>query len=191
MGRTLTSIGLPPGHRCPYPRTGAESYTLDHGRAGPPATRSGGLARRLFWGPTRSRGGRETGRTFQTALSPIPNFFVQRERGQDRAPTQEPPRTRTGPPPGQTRPAREPPPGKRRAGPAGQGRRGLGRGLGGRRAAAGGGRREGESLRATEPATTATFEWTESVGRYGVACPTSGGLGYLAPRSLVREWTRA
>jgi hypothetical protein len=109
------------------------------------------------------------------------------ERGQDRAPTPESPRTRTGPPPGQTRPAREPPPGKRRAGPAGQGRRGLG----GRRAAAGGGRREGESLRPTEPATTATFEWTEPVGRYGVVCPTSGGLGYLAPRSLVREWTRA
>jgi hypothetical protein len=54
------------------------------------------------------------------------NFFVQGERGQDRAPTPESPRTRTGPPPGQTRPAREPPPGKRRAGPAGQGRRASG-----------------------------------------------------------------
>jgi hypothetical protein len=61
------------------------------------------------------------------------------ERGQDRAPTPEPPRTRTGPPPGQTRPAREPPPGKRRARAGGtreEGPRGAkGRG---RRGAAGG-----------------------------------------------------
>jgi hypothetical protein len=79
------------------------------------------------------------------------------ERGQDRAPTPEPPRTRTGPPPGQTRP------------------------------------RTRAATRETEgrDGGTATFERTELVGRYGVARPTSGGLGYLAPRSLVREWTGA